>query len=162
MKRNIDTTLLVVVKDNKILLAQKKRGFGVNLYNGVGGKRQEGETVYEAMVREAMEESSIKPLNAENVAIIDFDLYLKGENVTEKMFIYLAHDYEGTVTESEEMRPEWFDIDNIPYDRMFADDILWLPEVLKGNKVVGSVVFDKEFNLLEKEMRVVDSLPESK
>ena len=31
-------TLCLLVKDNEILLAMKKRGFGVGKWNGVGGK----------------------------------------------------------------------------------------------------------------------------
>ena len=158
MKRNIDTTLLIVIKNNKILLAQKKRGFGVGLFNGVGGKRQKNETIYEAMLRETKEEIDIVPLDAKLVAIMDFDLYLKGENVTEKMHTYIATSYEGEPTESEEMKPQWFDLDSIPYDNMFQDDILWLPEVLKGNKVKATFGFDKELNLISHDCHVVDTL----
>lgn len=158
MKRNLDTTLLIIVKGDNILLATKKRGFGQGKYNGVGGKRQDNETIYEAMLRETKEEIGVEPLNAKNVGIIDFDLYLKGENVTEKMFIYLADDYNGTIVESEEMRPEWFKLGNIPYDNMFADDIIWLPEVLKGNLVRGTCYFDQSFNMLSNDIKVVDKL----
>lgn len=158
MKRNIDTTLLIVIKNNKILLAQKKRGFGEGLFNGVGGKKQENETIYEAMLRETKEEIDIVPLDAKLVAIMDFDLYLKGENVTEKMHTYIASDYEGEPTESEEMKPQWFDLDNIPYNNMFQDDILWLPEVLKGNKVRAYFDFDKDMNLISQKCNIVDEL----
>ena len=158
MKRKLDTTLLIIIKNEKILLAMKKRGFGKGLYNGVGGKRQENETIYQAMVRETMEEIGVEPVNAKLVGIIDFDLYLKGENVIEKMHIYLANDYKGEIIESEEMKPEWFDLDKIPFDTMFSDDIIWLPEVLKGNKIQGECVFDKEFNMLSHTIKAVDEL----
>lgn len=158
MKRNIDTTLLVMVKDEKILLAQKKRGFGKGLYNGVGGKKQENETIYEAMLRETKEEINIEPIDAKLIGIIDFDLYLKDENVTEKMHIYMAHDYIGTPTESDEMNPKWFDLDNIPFDNMFEDDIIWLPEALKGNKFKGCFFFNKDMKITSKEFSVVDNL----
>ena len=39
------TTLLFLRKDNHILLAMKKRGFGINKWNGAGGKVEEGETI---------------------------------------------------------------------------------------------------------------------
>jgi hypothetical protein len=29
------------------------------------------------------------------------------------------------------MKPEWFNIKNIPYDKMWEDDKIWLPEILK-------------------------------
>ena len=52
----LETTLLLLRKDNEILLAKKKRGFGEGKYNGVGGKLEDGETPEEAMIRETEEE----------------------------------------------------------------------------------------------------------
>ena len=158
MKRIIDTTLLVLVKDNKILLAQKKRGFGVGLFNGVGGKKQADETIYEAMLRETKEEINIEPIDAKLIGIIDFDLFLKGENVIEKMHIYMANDFIGTPTESDEMKPQWFDLDKIPYNNMFEDDIYWLPEALKGNKIKGICEFDRDLKLISKQFTIVENL----
>lgn len=56
------TTLLFLVRDDEILLAMKKRGFGANRYNGVGGKLDPGETVEQTLVRESEEEISVKPI----------------------------------------------------------------------------------------------------
>ena len=156
--RNFETSLLVIINDKKILLATKKRGFGKGIINGIGGKKQDGETIYETMLRETMEEIGVVPINANKVGIINFKLYIDGEIANEKMHIYLATDYEGKITESDEMRPEWFDIDSIPYDKMFADDEFWLPEVLKGNKVQAEVEFDEEFNMVYQKFDIVDEL----
>lgn len=47
---------------------------------------------------------------------------------------------------TDEMRPEWFSltetsvnghIPTIPYDRMWADDIHWLPQLIKGQRFAG-------------------------
>jgi len=35
------------------------------------------------------------------------------------------------VKETEEMKPEWFSIDEIPYDKMWDDDSYWMPRILK-------------------------------
>ena len=156
--KTLETTLLVIVKDEKILLAQKKRGFGTGMFNGVGGKKQEGETIYEAMIRESFEEINVKPINAKLVGKLEFSLYLHEEETTEIMYIYLANDFEGELQESDEMRPKWFDLDKIPYESMFADDTIWLPKVLKGNLVSGRVVFDKDLNMTSQTIGVVDEL----
>ena len=50
------TTLLLILKDNQILLAEKKRGFGVGKFNGIGGKVEKDETIEGAMIRETQEE----------------------------------------------------------------------------------------------------------
>ena len=44
--------------------------------------------------------------------------------------IFKATKYEGVVQESEEMEPKWFKIDEIPFNRMWVDDILWMPWLL--------------------------------
>ena len=41
-------TLLMVVRDGRVLLGHKKRGFGAGFYNGFGGKVEPGESVDEA------------------------------------------------------------------------------------------------------------------
>ena len=154
--KNLETTLLVIVKNNKIMLGEKKRGFGKGKLNAVGGKRQEGEQIYDTMLRETMEEIGVKPIGAQIVGIIDFKLFIDGEKANEKMHIFLAKDYIGEPFESDEMKPEWFDTNNIPYERMFADDMLWLPEVLKGNKIQAEVDFDENFNMIYQKFEVVD------
>ncbi|HET8669978.1 MAG TPA: NUDIX domain-containing protein, partial [Candidatus Saccharimonadales bacterium] len=43
------------------LLAMKKRGFGINKWNGVGGKVDEDETIEQAAIRECQEEITVTP-----------------------------------------------------------------------------------------------------
>ena len=63
----LETTLCLLRKENKILLAMKKRGFGTGKYNGVGGKIENGETLNEAMIRETKEEIGVIPTKYEKV-----------------------------------------------------------------------------------------------
>ena len=65
----LETTLCLLRKNNKILLAVKKRGFGEGKYNGVGGKIEKGETPDQAMVRETSEEISVIPTKYEKVRV---------------------------------------------------------------------------------------------
>jgi len=43
--------------------------------------------------------------------------------------------------ETEEMRPAWYAVDAIPFDRMWVDDALWLPAVLAGGTVADHFRF---------------------
>lgn len=45
------------------------------------------------------------------------------------------------MAESEEMRPEWYDIQCIPYQQMWLDDKYWLPHLLAGRTFVAKFVF---------------------
>lgn len=152
------TTLLLIVKDEKILLARKKRGFGEGKLNGVGGKKQEDETIDETMVRETVEEIGVVPKDFVKMAIVDFDEFVKGKRSDVEMHIYIASEFEGEIKESEEMCPEWFNLNEIPYNQMFADDSFWLPEILKGNKMTGKFVYDESFNILSYTLKVVENL----
>ena len=75
----METTLCLLKKENKILLAMKKKGFGEGKYNGVGGKLEENETPEEAMIRETQEEICVTPTEYEKVGVISFDEFYKGK-----------------------------------------------------------------------------------
>lgn len=148
----LETTLCLLKKDNRILLAMKKRGFGEGKYNGVGGKIENGETPEEAMIRETQEEIAVTPIEYEKVGIIEFDEFYKGQKEKVMFHLYVASEWQGEPTESDEMKPEWFDIQSIPYDKMFPDDKYWLPLILEGRKIKACFDFDEEWNLLGKKI----------
>ena len=75
-------------------------------------------------------------------ALINFDLYYKGEKEKEKTYVFVASGYEGEIRESEEMKPVWFELQSLPYDKMFSDDIYWLPSLLEGKTFTGAYLMD--------------------
>lgn len=140
------TTLSFLLVDNKkILLGRKKRGFGSDKYNGFGGKIEDYETFRQCAVREILEESSllVKPTELEVVALLDFVFPHKPE-LTHIGYVYLFHNYQGYPLESEEMEPQWFDLTNIPYHKMWQGDRQWIPLILEGKKIKGTVTFDDD------------------
>lgn len=148
----LETTLCLLKRNNEILLAMKKRGFGEGKYNGVGGKIEFGETPEDAMIRETQEEINVTPIKYEKVGLIEFDEYYKGNKQNLVFHLYMVYDWIGEISESEEMSPKWFDIKNIPYEKMFSDDKYWLPLILEGKKVKAYFDFDENWNLLSKEI----------
>jgi hypothetical protein len=60
--------------------------------------------------------------------------------------------------ETEEIIPAWYDINNIPYEKMLQDDKLWMPLFLKNQKFVGKVKFDKDMVMLYHDFQVVENL----
>ena len=146
------TTLCLLKRDNEILLAMKKRGFGEGRYNGVGGKIEEGETPEQAMIRETEEEISVTPTKYEKVGLIEFDEFYKGKKERVVFHLYIVTEWNGEPTESDEMAPKWFDIQNIPYDSMFPDDKHWLPLILEGKKIHAYFDFDEDWNILDKKI----------
>lgn len=149
-------TLLLIVKNGQILLAMKKRGFGEGYWNGIGGKVEAGETIEEALVRECQEEIVVTPVQLEKVAEHDF-LFPNGQ-ADMKVHVYLCKEWEGEPTETEEMAPKWFNISEIPYNDMWEDDSIWLPFVLRGDKVKTTCTFTPSNKLVNASISVVDSL----
>lgn len=152
-------TLIFLRKDNKVLLAMKKRGFGSDRYNGVGGKVEEGETLEQALLRETQEEITVTPMHYWKVAEHDFLQKEEPEPWRMYVHVYLCDEWHGEPSETEEMRPEWFEIEDIPYHNMWADDEFWLPQVLAGNKVYGEFTFDHNDQLLTHSVEIVETLP---
>lgn len=58
--------------------------------------------------------------------------------------------WEGEPVETEEMRPQWFDHTEIPFEKMWTDDEYWLPRALKGEKFRGKVWFQEDGTRIEK------------
>ena len=151
-------TLVLLHRDDEILLAMKKRGFGANRWNGVGGKIEPGETVEQALVRETQEEISVTPVSFEKVAYHDFVMDVDS-NAPWHMFVhvYMCDSWEGEPTESEEMAPQWYKVKDIPYDDMWQDDIVWLPQVLKGKKLDCRFTFNHDDTMTGASFTIVGS-----
>lgn len=131
----------------------KKRGFGAGRWNGFGGKVIDGETIEDAARREIREEAGIEAGNLEKIGILNFGW--SGSSEILEVHIFLANNFSGEPTESEEMKPQWFTIDEIPFSEMWPDDIYWMPLFLRGKKFKGRFLFGESNAILEKDLTEV-------
>jgi 8-oxo-dGTP pyrophosphatase MutT (NUDIX family) len=153
-------TILFLVRDGEILLAMKKRGFGAGKWNGVGGKADPGETATQAAIRECQEEIGVTPINPLLVGDIKF-LMTTDPSFGHHAHVFVAEEWEGEPVETEEMRPQWFTIGEIPYASMWADDPLWVPLVLEGKFFHADITLDgddKEGKVISSDIREVAAL----
>lgn len=135
-------TLGLVMKGNEVLLGMKKRGFGAGRLNGFGGKIKDGEeTIEQGMCRELFEESSVEALSMQKVGILDFSF--ENDPKILEVHIFKITEFDGSPTESEEMKPQWFSLDQIPFEQMWSDDIYWFPFLLSGKFFKGEFLFDR-------------------
>ncbi len=145
-------TLCFLVKDGKILLAMKKRGFATGKWNGAGGKpKAEDKSIEATARREMFEETQAVPIKLKKVAVLNF-YFLEKSDWNQQVVVFLTNNWRGEPRETKEMNPKWFAIDEIPYAEMWEDDELWLPRVLNGKIVEGYFLFDENQKMLEHEI----------
>ena len=109
-------TLVFVVRDGHVLLIHKKRGLGAGKINGPGGRIAPGEEPRHGAIREAQEELDVTPTGVVRCGELSFQ-FTDGFSL---------------------LTP----LDQIPYDRMWADDRIWMPLMLAGRTFQGRFLFD--------------------
>lgn len=140
-------TLCFILRDNQILLGMKKRGFAVGKWNGFGGKVEDGKSIKDAVKRELLEEANITVINPYHCGIITF----QGNDLWDvvEVHVFRCEKYNGTPEESEEMRPKWFNQNDVPYEQMLPDLKYWLPLVFKGQKFKAEFIFNKKIKIID-------------
>jgi 8-oxo-dGTP diphosphatase len=134
-------TLCFIIRDNQILLIRKKRGLGAGKINAPGGRLEIGETPHECAIRETQEEVGLTPIGVQERGQLHFQF---ADGYSLHCTVFTASDFSGELIETDEALPLWTEIDAIPYEEMWADDIHWLPGVLNGGTFRGYFHFDNE------------------
>lgn len=134
-------TLLFVVRAGQVLLIRKKRGLGAGKINGPGGRIEAGETPRECAIRETREELLINPQNVRAAG----ELFFHAEDMPRiHAHVFVADDFDGEPTETDEAIPIWYPLGALPFDEMWDDDRLWLDHVVNGGSVRGYFTFIEE------------------
>nr|XP_021524479.1 7,8-dihydro-8-oxoguanine triphosphatase [Aotus nancymaae] len=145
-------TLVLVLQPQRVLLGMKKRGFGAGRWNGFGGKVQEGETIEEGAKRDR-----ISPTLATHLIST-----VAGASVTGSVLGAAAGEEAHWIASSSplgtEMRPHWFQLDQIPFKDMWPDDSYWFPFLLQKKKFHGYFKFQGQDTILDYTLREVDAV----
>ncbi len=131
--------LCFVEQNDQLMLIHKKTGLGKGKINAPGGRIELGETPFEAAIRETEEETGIVPADLVLMAELQF-IFTDGYSLRGTVFIASSH--KGTMINTPEADPFWCPKEHIPYEKMWADDPLWLPLILKGEQITGRFIFD--------------------
>jgi 8-oxo-dGTP pyrophosphatase MutT (NUDIX family) len=143
-----DFTLCLLVRGDpptEILLGLKKAGFGAGKYNGFGGKVEAGETIESAAVREVAEEVGLRVSEQDLQAVGRLTFLFSGNPEWNRVtYVFMVAVWAGEPTESVEMRPVRFAVDDIPFEHMWQGDVYWMPRILAGERVQGRVTFGED------------------
>lgn len=144
MKKEASLSIIEDVKNHKFLMIRHQRGINKGCINFPGGKKEEGETMDQCVVRETMEETGLLIENPKQVGYVEFpefDFYV---------YIYKSTKFSGSLHSHEgEVSAFWQDADNIPYSEMREADSNFLPDILAGKFVKRRYLYDKDFHLKE-------------
>lgn len=147
-------TVAFPIMDDQILLALKKRGFAEGKINGVGGKKTDGESIEKTSIRETKEEIDITVSKQVHTATLRF-YFADNQEWGQEVFAFVITKWSGTPKETEEVRPQWYSMNNIPYDTMWVDDELWLPHALTLKEfVTGEFLLNTKGELLDYRMTI--------
>ena len=147
-------TLVFITRMNngflEVLLGEKKKGeIGIGTLNGPGGKLDAGETLVECAVRETREELGIMldPYLLEKVSVITF--FAAGTPDFE-VHIFLTSVFRGELSETDDMIPDWYRVDDMPYARMAGSEHEWFPKVITGEKFNANVYYKERAKNFER------------
>lgn len=145
------------MRNNKILLGMKKRGFGAGRWNGFGGKVLLDESIEQSARRETKEECGITITAMEKIGLLEFRFQVTPGELLET-HLFRIDDYKWEPQETEEMRPQWFETNALPFDDMWPDDRYWYPYLLAGQKFRGQFLFGENDAIIEYVVNPVEKL----
>lgn len=145
----VEATVCHIIRGRRLLLKKANGGISAGKWNGPGGKLEQGETPTQSVVREVLEETSLRIIDPFYHGKIEF--CMRGRNELDYLVhAFSARNFTGRPRSSEEGMVRWFDLGKIPYAKMWDDDRYWLPLLLNGVK------FDAWFGYDRKNERVTD------
>ncbi len=139
---------------NEVLLADQQ--FKIIGLKGFGGKIEEGESALVSTIREVVEETGGISVYEEDlipVALIDFyngpEELIPFGHPSFRVLFYNCYIFEGEAISTDEMKdPKYYDIDNLPIDRLVPGDDLFIHQILKGNTIKGWIRRTADFKTI--------------
>lgn len=136
-----EATLAIIVQNEKVLLGFKKKGeIGSQTLNGPGGKTEPGETASACVIRETQEEVGIAldATHLEEIALITFH---HDGTPDFRVHVFYTDAFSGEPVETADMIPGWYDIHNLPFDKMLESDREWFAKATRKEHFNANVYY---------------------
>lgn len=142
------TTLCYIEKDGKYLMLyrnKKKKDINQGKWIGVGGHREENESIEECLLREVYEETGLKLLSYQLCGKLHFYI----DDLYEISYLYTSNYFEGEIIDCEEGSLEWISKDKILQLKLWEGDYLFLEKLLNQDDYFELKLVYKEDRLIE-------------
>ena len=143
----IISSLIYLKKDDAYLMLhriKKENDINKDKWIGIGGKKEEHETIHECMIREVYEESGLCVDSYEYRGIIHF----KDDSYEEEMHLYTSSNFHGTIKTCDEGVLEWVNIHDIYSLPLWEGDFYFLKEIENDYKKFFHMIIHYEHSQL--------------
>lgn len=132
----IPRVLVFLTRGDEVLLIKRSadRPIFPNLYNGLGGHVERGESIIAAAKREVEEESGLRVNNLWLCATVAIDTNNAGAGIAMFVFRGEANEAGSNLKESDEGTLQWVPLSHIPGLPMVEDIPTLLPKVMELNE----------------------------
>jgi len=144
MRHDASLSIIEDVANHKFLMIRHERGINKGCINFPGGKKEEGETIEQCVVRETQEETGLLIEDPKQVGYVEFPKF------EYYVHIFWSKKFSGELKSHEgEVKAFWQDEDKIPYNEMREADSNFLPDILAGKYVKRRYIYTEDFHIKE-------------
>jgi 8-oxo-dGTP diphosphatase len=137
-------TLCYLKQNGRTLMihrVKKDRDIHLGKWNGLGGKREQGETPEECVIREVLEESGLLIKNPRMQGFITFPLF---DGVQDwNVFVFTAEEFQGEMRECGEGHLKWVPDDDLLNLNLWEGDRIFLPWLKRREFFSARFVYEK-------------------
>ncbi|PBC25996.1 7,8-dihydro-8-oxoguanine triphosphatase [Apis cerana cerana] len=108
-------------------------------------------------ITELKEECGLSAQELRKIGILEFEF--EENEVLLEVHVFETYKYYGEIIESEEMRPKWYNLKDIPFKEMWPDDEYWFPYMLRGQFFKGYFLYRGQDLILKYNIETMEELP---
>lgn len=137
------------VSEKFVLLGERQKDPWKNLFSGFGGNMEEGdENPCQRQILELEQEAVIIAKETDLIKKAKFFIDIKVKE-PKTLHVYTIDKFSGGGKCTEEMHPKWFSFRNLPIHKMIKGDEFWVPGILAGEYLTGTIFRDENLNFLD-------------
>lgn len=143
--RQVKAAISYIFHDGKALMIKRKKEPFMGYIVAPGGRFEKGETPFQCVEREIMEETGLKMKNY-NLKIVTSEIGPDHYNWI--LYIFVCSGFTGSVIESDEGELYWVEAEKLPSKNMSDIDLRMLPYVLDDSKYFMKLKYDENLTCI--------------